>query len=83
MTFILRKDGTWDYILEDENDLDYRETSTWTKEGNILTLETKNGTLITLYINEETGKIFYEGIARKTYHRLPMKTRDAYFGFYE
>lgn len=81
--FILRKDGTWDYILEDENDDDYRETSTWTKEGNILTLETKNGTLITLYINEETGKIFYEGIARKTYRRLPMKTKDAYFGFYE
>ena len=81
--FILRKDGTWDYILEDENYDDYRETSIWTKEGNILTLETKDGTQITLHINEETGKICYEGIARKIYSRFPVKVKDAYYGLYE
>ena len=71
--FILRKDGTWDYILEDENGDDYRETSIWTKEGNILTLETKDGTQITLQINEETGAVFYEGTGHITYNRLPLK----------
>lgn len=71
--FILRKDGTWDYILEDENGDDYRETSIWTKEGNILMLETKDGTQITLHINEENGAVFYEGTFQETYNRLPLK----------